>query len=279
MASDRPTSFPGISVLDVPVTSRVRVRGWQHRFGPTSFPAGSHADIEVAWVLHGETRYALEDGIITVRSGQGIMVPARVEHATSVSPGVIAGSAWIRPELANEIAVSLGRRTSGSAVLLHDASEIARLGGVLTSEAGARRVGQLICVEALAEALVVAVLRATPALDERPSRDPRIAAALEVLETRYAEPLGVDDLAQAAGISRFHFSRLFRQECGMSPYQYLQRIRLARARELLAAGHAVTETAFSVGFGDLGRFARAFREQFGVAPSALAPRGERRRAG
>ncbi len=92
------------------------------------------------------------------------------------------------------------------------------------------------------------------------------------MESRYAEPLGVDDLSRIAGISRAHFSRRFREALGLSPYQYLQRVRIDRARELLGRGHGVTEAALSVGYRDLGRFAQAFRRQVGCAPSELRPR-------
>jgi AraC-like DNA-binding protein len=282
MPSPRPSSpsLSGIAIIDTPVTSRVRIRSWRHRFGPTEFPAGAHAEVEVSWVLEGQTRYQIEDRELVVEAGQGAMIPARTRHATLVSPGVVAGSAWIAPEIASRVSASLGRRPSGVPVLLPDASEIVRIGGLLESEAKLARAGQSIVIEALIDALWVAVTRAEPSPeDRRASRDARIAAALELLETRYSEPLGVDDLSRAAGLSRFHFSRRFREETGMSPYRYLQRIRIARAHELLASGHGVTDAALSVGFRDLGRFARAFREQVGMTPSAVSQLRDRRDAG
>jgi len=92
------------------------------------------------------------------------------------------------------------------------------------------------------------------------------------MESHYAEPLGIADLSRAAGISRAHFSRRFRDALGLSPYQYLQRVRIHRARELLGRGHGVTEAALSGGYRDLGRFAQAFRRHVGCAPSELRPR-------
>jgi AraC-like DNA-binding protein len=270
MSKSARSRLAGIALLDTPVTPRLRVRSWHHRFGPTELGSGSHAFVEVAWVLEGAVTYRVGDRDIVVESGRGIVIPARVEHATRVSPGSRAGSAWIASEQVSGVAASLGRRAFAEATLLGDASDLARLGALLESEAEEARAGQLLAAEALAEALVVAIVRRAPAAVQSPS-DPRLGKAIALIESQYAESLGVDALSRAAGISRFHFSRMFRDALGMSPYQYLQRVRLERARELLLGGNCVTDAALSVGFRDLGRFARAFREEFGCAPSDVGP--------
>ncbi len=256
----------GFAVQDVPVTPRVRVRSWHHRWGPTAFPPGAHLELEVAWTLEGSASYRIGDATYNVPAGSGIVVPVKLEHATSVTPGTRAGSAWIASELVCEVAASIGRNVFTGPTLLPDTEQLARIGALLQTEAAEPRAGRLVAVEALAEALVVAILRAAPE-NEHTSRDPRISAAVALMESRYAEPLGVDDLSRTAGISRAHFSRRFREALGLSPYQYLQRVRIDRARELLGRGHGVTEAALSVGYRDLGRFARAFRRQVGCAPS------------
>jgi AraC-like DNA-binding protein len=79
--------------------------------------------------------------------------------------------------------------------------------------------------------------------------------------------LSIDDLARTARMSRFHFSRVFRDEVGKSPYQLLVETRIERAQALLKSGQAVTEAALSVGFMDLSRFSKAFRRQVGCSPS------------
>ena len=71
-------------------------------------------------------------------------------------------------------------------------------------------------------------------------------------------------------MSRFHFSRLFRDETGQAPYQYLLRVRLAKATELLRGGHhSVTEAALASGFSDLSRFASMFKKHTGKSPSEV----------
>lgn len=90
------------------------------------------------------------------------------------------------------------------------------------------------------------------------------------------------DLAQAArvaGISPYHFLRLFAAVLGVTPHQYLVRARLRRAARLLAEGdQPVTDIAYTVGFGDLSNFVRSFHRAAGVSPRGFrqASRGNRK---
>ncbi len=152
------------------------------------------------------------------------------------------------------------------------ATSVASLGRVLRAEATIGGAGHLLAVESIAEAMAIAMVRGTAAPAERAvAGDPRVRAAIELVHASYASPIQVGELASAAGMSRFHFSRLFRDATGASPYQYLLRTRIERAAELLRTGRSsVTEVAYSVGFGDLGRFARSFQAIIGTTPSRFA---------
>ena len=93
--------------------------------------------------------------------------------------------------------------------------------------------------------------------------------ARDLADARYAEPLDVDDLARAAGLSRAHFSREFRRAFGESPHAYLLTRRLERAAALLrATDHSVAEICFSVGLSSVGSFTTSFTRTFGVSPTA-----------
>ncbi len=270
LAATPMSSLSGIAILDSAVTPHVRVRRWQHRSGPTAFPAASHSDVELAWVQSGEASYRIGSREVSVPAGSAIVVPARVEHATRVAPGTRASSVWLSSALVLEVAATVSRSLPNDVVVLQDTRPFASLGDLLYQEAANTAPGQLLAVDALARALAVTLVRAAARDAACSTTDPRIAAALALIEERYADSLGVDELARAAGSSRFHFSRMFREVTGKSPYQYLQRTRVLRAAELLeSGGHGVTEVAFSVGYRDLGRFSRAFREEFGFPPSEL----------
>jgi transcriptional regulator GlxA family with amidase domain len=93
--------------------------------------------------------------------------------------------------------------------------------------------------------------------------------AKDVADARYAEPLDVDDLARAAGLSRAHFSREFRRAFGESPHAYLLTRRLERAAALLrSTDRSVAEVCFSVGLQSVGSFTSSFKTSFGVSPTA-----------
>ena len=86
---------------------------------------------------------------------------------------------------------------------------------------------------------------------------------------RYFEPLGVDDLARAAGFSRAHFIREFRRAFGESPHAYLLTRRLERAAALLrTTDRSVADICFSVGLQSVGSFTTSFTRIYGVSPTA-----------
>jgi AraC-like DNA-binding protein len=93
--------------------------------------------------------------------------------------------------------------------------------------------------------------------------------AKDLADARFFEPLGVDDMACAAGLSRAHFSREFRREFGESPHAYLLTRRLERAAALLrTTDRSVADICFSVGLQSVGSFTTSFTRTFGVSPTA-----------
>ena len=96
----------------------------------------------------------------------------------------------------------------------------------------------------------------------------RLCRARDLVHERSAEPLTVAQLARSAGVSRYHFLRLFRDAFGATPHQYLMRVRLERARKLLAADAAsVTDVCMEVGFSSLGSFSLLFAKRVGLPPT------------
>jgi AraC-like DNA-binding protein len=93
--------------------------------------------------------------------------------------------------------------------------------------------------------------------------------AKDFADARYAQPLGVDDLARTAGLSRAHFSREFRRAFGESPHAYLLTRRLERAASLLRmTDRSVADICFSVGLQSVGSFTSSFTRTYGVPPTA-----------
>jgi len=93
--------------------------------------------------------------------------------------------------------------------------------------------------------------------------------AKDLADGRYFEPLSVDDMAAAAGLSRAHFSREFRRAFGDSPHAYLLTRRLERAAALLrTTDRSVAEICLDVGLQSVGSFTTSFRRAFGASPTA-----------
>lgn len=93
--------------------------------------------------------------------------------------------------------------------------------------------------------------------------------AKDLADARYFEPLEVDDLARAAGLSKAHFSREFRRTFGESPYVYLLTRRLERAGALLRnTDRSVAEVCLDVGLQGVGSFTTSFKRMYGMTPTA-----------
>src|SRR6266536_4246759 len=93
--------------------------------------------------------------------------------------------------------------------------------------------------------------------------------AKDLADARFFEPLGVDDLARAAGFSRAYFIREFRRTFGESPHGYLLTRRLERAAALLRnTDRSVAEICFSVGLQSVGSFTSSFGRVYGRSPTA-----------
>src|SRR5213595_3959095 len=90
--------------------------------------------------------------------------------------------------------------------------------------------------------------------------------ARDLADARYFEPLGVDDLAGVAGLSRAHFSREFRRAFGESPHAYLLTRRLERSAALLRnTDRSVADICMAVGLVSVGSFTSSFTRSYGMS--------------
>jgi AraC-like DNA-binding protein len=110
--------------------------------------------------------------------------------------------------------------------------------------------------------------RDTPRIASVPAAR-HLLRAKDAADSRYFEPLDVDDLARAAGLSRAHFSREFRRAFGEPPHSYLLTRRLERAAALLRhTDRSVADICVSVGLQGVGSFTTSFKRTYGVSPTA-----------
>ncbi|HEX2330708.1 MAG TPA: AraC family transcriptional regulator [Candidatus Angelobacter sp.] len=97
----------------------------------------------------------------------------------------------------------------------------------------------------------------------------RLCRARDLLASEYQSNLQLEHAAREACLSPFHFHRLFRTAFGQTPHDFVTRIRMDRARHLLARGEmTVTEVCMDVGYSSLGSFSHKFLTLVGQTPSA-----------
>ncbi|GHF35896.1 AraC-like DNA-binding protein [Amycolatopsis bartoniae] len=106
-----------------------------------------------------------------------------------------------------------------------------------------------------------------------PARPRTIKRVVEAVDSAPEKPWSLGELAQLAGVSGRRLQQGFREHLGMSPSAYVRAVRLDRAHgELVTGAASVADVAHRWGFVNLGRFAQAYRERFGEAPSATLRR-------
>jgi len=146
--------------------------------------------------------------------------------------------------------------------------------GVQTGSALDRMYG-----EGLSTALAAHLLREYGAAVLEPKRQyggltrAKLERAVEYIQDQLDTDLTVSGIAQAVYMSPYHFTRLFKESTGLSPYQYVVEARVRKAKELLTTGKfTISEAAFHVGFADQSHLTRHFKRIFGLPPKRLLSR-------
>lgn len=97
--------------------------------------------------------------------------------------------------------------------------------------------------------------------------------ARDLADREFAQPIDLDRLAGVAGLSKYHFLRLFKATYGLAPAAYVSERRIERAQDLLRATRlTVTEVCHAVGYTSLGSFSTRFRALVGVSPTEFQQR-------
>src|ERR671921_1263154 len=95
-----------------------------------------------------------------------------------------------------------------------------------------------------------------------------LTQAREFMRHAYRRSVSLPEVAAQANLSPYHFLRIHKRAYGETPHEFLTRLRIERAKTLLARGsHNVTEACFEVGFSSLGSFSTLFAHRVGLSPS------------
>lgn len=127
--------------------------------------------------------------------------------------------------------------------------------------------GHRLAIDALAARLLVDASRIEEGAPLRPGA---VDAARTFLDLSFRTDVGLKDVAAATSTSPFHLAREFKRHVGETPRQYLIRLRIDEAKNLLReSGRAITHVAHECGFNSVSHFSTTFRARTGVTPSAF----------
>lgn len=149
--------------------------------------------------------------------------------------------------------------------------EIQRVLSAYEASAGDEGVGAPALRETFIIQLLIHISRMTASSTQpRESQyDPKIQQVLSYINENLTEELSVEQLAEQAYLSKYHFMRLFKAQTGSTVHAYVRQKRLLHAARLIREGTSVGKAAADSGFGDYSAFHRAFRESFGISPGSL----------
>ena len=224
-----------------------------HTFGPAIRPY---------YLLHliEKGKGHIERGGVITHLSEGDAFLIRPEETTTYvsdreEPWVYS---WI--SFHGSFASTLMQRTTDQLCMKYQKSGLVALKNALTGNVN----DNLGCLNTLFEVLNAIKSAPTP----KPTEPDPIATALHYFETNYFQNIDVGTFASQIGFSRAYFSTLFAKQTGESPYGYLTKIRIEKAKEYLKNdAYSVEEIAYSVGFCSLQRFSEMFKKYTGLSPS------------
>lgn len=258
-----------------------RIRASFARVSPEDSPPARDADrYELVVVLRGAAVAALGRTEKELREGGAAFAPPGSARALRGAPGadrpaeaaVLAFDAdWARDPARGGVVAALAARAAGPEPLRAAAADARSAERKLILAAAADEDGALRAAFAEAAFLELALSILGPA-----SRDPAPGApwwlrrACAAMESRRNLDGGGARLAELAGRSREHVIRQMRRYYGMTPTQFVNDVRLRKAKDLLVrSGATVMDVGYALGFQNPSYFARLFREKYGVPPSAF----------
>jgi AraC family transcriptional regulator len=247
-----------------------------------------HGRASISFVRKGSFGYRTRGRHFELVAGSVLIGKAGDEYVCSHDH--VCGDECLSFQLAPELVESLGDHQTiwkvGALPPLPElmvTAELADAAAVAGNDLGLDEAGLLMAARfvGLAGAMSGAknvITDRKPAIHSPRDRRRAVEAALW-LEAHASEAVDLDAVSAQAGLSPFHFLRLFARVLGVTPHQYLVRCRLRSAARLLTDPRiSVTAIAYDVGFADLSNFVRTFRRAAGVSPREFrrAAKGERK---
>lgn len=237
---------------DVIATERLYPSGFIH-------PDHTHARGQFAFAAEGAMTVLTTAGNWIVPPQCAVWLPADIPHEMQMSGQVRMLNAFVRQEAQQARALPRHCRVLSTSRLLRDLiSEAVRQPALY---APMTRAGRIM-------ALLVDEIAAMPplALNAPLPKEPRLAAFCRDVLAAPSASLGVDEAARRVGLSRRSFTRLFREQLGVSYVAWREQACLLAAIAWFAQGRSITQVAYDLGYGSPTAFSAMFKRIVGVAP-------------
>lgn len=251
-------------------------------YNEEAFRPHVHDAYSIGFIEHGRTTFELGGGRHTASIGQLVFIGPGLAHACNPDPDsdmaytmFYVAPAWLTA-VARDLFGPKARPPRFPDPVADDRQLVDRLRTLRQAIAdnADRLERESLLVEALAEAIS---RHGAPDADAAPEAPPEgsgaVRAVRALLADRVAEKVTLDELSEAASMSRYHLLRVFRAATGLSPHAYQNQLRVDLGKRLLAEGMPVSRVAVETGFSDQSHFSRVFRRYTGATPGQYRASG------
>jgi AraC family transcriptional regulator len=256
-------------------SEQLSVIDYRCRAGPHDAPCAEvHGGFSISYVRRGSFGYRQPHRNFELVAGSVLIGRAGDEY-TCTHDHHAGGDECLSFGLTPELADVVGNKELWSAGAVRPLSEVMVFGELAQAAANDR---SDMSLEEAGLLFIARVAASATGRHPKPARvrvqDRRRAVEAALwLDAHAHELVTLDRVARNAGLSAFHFLRLFARVLGVTPHQYLLRARLRLAARLLAADtRPITDVAYDCGFADLSNFVRTFRRAAGISPGQFRAR-------
>lgn len=242
----------------------------------------SHDFAEITYILSGKGTYMVADEIYQVQSGDIIICNPGVKHQkleTNVQEPTIEFFTGFTDFQFRDMAPNSIELKNGGYLLrtsVETKQEISKHCYAMLAEQESCKIGKYFMLKAHLMQIILLILR-----EMEPKRDQQIGCRFDsynhnyavkkiisYLNENYNEKISLEQLARNMYLSPVYISKIFKEETGESPINYLIQIRLEKAKEILELGdeRSIKQIANSVGYDDVYHFSKLFKKYYGVSP-------------
>ncbi|RJE86972.1 AraC family transcriptional regulator [Paenibacillus sp. 1011MAR3C5] len=239
-----------------------------------NIPHAHHHEYQITVPIKGSCEFHYESRYMELRAGEGLVVNPADRHCFQMGNDsgiiiVIAKDELVGQAYREERPIQ--RPFAPAAMLSYFQRCASRFIAMDHMDSLAVEESQSLALAELGAMLAAGrQSKAEPAKLEERASDWSMMQVLEYIRSHYTEQLDIDQLAAVALQSRYHFIRSFKLAMGVTPYQYVLRLRVEEAkRQLRKSEHTVTDISFNVGFSSPSQFYRVFMKFSGMTPESF----------